>query len=396
VAGRGALDDARARTALLLLLTSILAVGAAQRLADGFLQLAWRPAAPVDLELRWHEVSRWAAGQPVYGAGPGGYPLATYPLLWVAIGWLDFAAARALWAATSLLAIAWLAWLSAREAGARTGLALAAAALLPAAVYPTRAVLVNGQLTLHVLPPLIVAALLLHRRAPSWPRDLAAAGLLIVGLTKPTIAGPFLALLPPARGPWRPMALVGAGYGTLTLLAAAFQPEGVLVLLGRFLTGAVPGATGAAASAHANLHTWLGAVGLGWASLPASLLALGALGVALWRWRAADVWVALGLAAVVARLWTYHYRYDDLLLLVPLIALARLAIGSRGTALDRPAAVLVALLGASLLLPARLLVPPSAWIAPVETAQTVVWLATGIVLARRARAATGGLGARAG
>jgi len=47
----------------------------------------------------------------------------------------------------------------------------------------------------------------------------------------------------------------------------------------------------------------------------------------LWRGhdeRRAERWPLLGVIAIVARVWTYHRWYDDLLLLLPLIALFRL------------------------------------------------------------------------
>jgi hypothetical protein len=365
-----------------------LLVGAAQRLFDGFAALVWRPDAPIDLGLRFDEVGRWFAGQPVYSESAAVYPPAAHPLLWLLIGWPGLAGARLTWALTSLAGIVWLVRLSVTESGARTALGLSAAALLPAAVYPTRAVLVNGQITLHVLPVTVAAVLLLHRRAPSWPRDLGAAGLLLLGMAKPTVAAPFLWFLVLARRPWRPALLLGVGYVGLTLLAASFQPAGPVELLGQFAVGASREAARAAATAHANLHSWLDAAGLGWASAPASLLALGGLGLWLRRGRSADVWLGLGLAAIVARMWTYHYRYDDLLLVLPLIALVRQVTRTRGPSPDVAAGMVLALLGASLLLPARLIVPPSRFIETVETGQTVVWLATALLLALRAAGAS--------
>ena len=33
-----------------------------------------------------------------------------------------------------------------------------------------------------------------------------------------------------------------------------------------------------------------------------------------------DVWAQLGVSAIVARLWSYHRLYDDLLIVIPVIA----------------------------------------------------------------------------
>jgi len=58
--------------------------------------------------------------------------------------------------------------------------------------------------------------------------------------------------------------------------------------------------------------------------LPSSLLLLVLLG--LWiRWhRRSDPWLLFGVTAIVARLWTDHQLFDDLLILVPLVTLFRL------------------------------------------------------------------------
>jgi hypothetical protein len=65
-----------------------------------------------------------------------------------------------------------------------------------------------------------------------------------------------------------------------------------------------------------NLDAWL---------LPASGLVFAVHGAWSWRHREADAWTQIGVAAIVARLWAYHRLYDDLLLILPLIALYRLA-----------------------------------------------------------------------
>ncbi len=40
--------------------------------------------------------------------------------------------------------------------------------------------------------------------------------------------------------------------------------------------------------------------------------------------RKADIWIVLGVTAIVARLWTYHRLYDDLLIIIPVVALFRI------------------------------------------------------------------------
>jgi hypothetical protein len=185
------------------------------------------------------------------------------------------------------------------------------------------------------------------------------------------------------------------GYAGLTALGAAFQPASPLALLADFAGGAVRDAARASAQAHANLHSWLDALGLGRGHAPASLAALAALGWWMYRARAADLWIRLGVAALVARFWTFHYRYDDILVLLPVVALLRIVTGRPpGGPPDRLAAGLLGLAATSLLIPARLLFPPWPWRA-VESAQGLIWLAALGLLLLRARREGAPRGARA-
>ena len=55
------------------------------------------------------------------------------------------------------------------------------------------------------------------------------------------------------------------------------------------------------------------------------------LGFWIYRHRDADLWVLLGVAAIVACFWTYHRSYDDVLLL-PMVALFLMAKGGSSLA----------------------------------------------------------------
>jgi len=372
------------RRVLPWILVGALALAAVDRLVDGVRQLVWLSTPPVDLAMRWHEVHRWFAGQPLYTGLVGIYPPATYALLWPALGWLDLTPARWLWAVTTLAALGWFAYIVVRESETDSVAARCAVGLLPVSVYAARAVMVNGQFALHLLPPLLAGLLLLHRRRPSWGRDLGATALLLISLAKPTLSIPFMWAVLAARGPWRPAVLLGLGYGGLTLLASLFQPAGAVRLFGQFLASADGAASTAARDSHANLHAWIDALGLGHGYTLASLIALLAVGWwTLSRARGTDPWLTFGVAATVARFWTFHFRYDDMLLLVPMVALIRVvARREPGSSIDRGAVLALGLLGASLLIPARLLLPPYPWQA-IEAAQTLVWLgALGVLLGR--------------
>ena len=185
--------------------------------------------------------------------------------------------------------------------------------------------MVNGQLALHLLPMVVAGLLFLLRRPPSWRRDLGGAALLLLSLAKPTLTAPFMWIAITARRPLPPAALLGLGYVGLTVASSFFQPGGPVGLMGQFAGGAARDAARAAGLSHADLHAWIEALRLGGGYTVASLAALAALGWwTIFRARDADPWVKLGVAAIVARVWTFHFRYDDMLLIVPLISLIRL------------------------------------------------------------------------
>jgi hypothetical protein len=180
--------------------------------------------------------------------------------------------------------------------------------------------------------------------------------------------------------------LFAAGYAALTLVASFFQSEPLLTQMLQWYERASHDAGFSSAQAHANIHSWLGGLGLQGLNLPVSLLILALLGLLLYIYNRSDVWIRLGMAAVVARFWSFHYRYDDMLLIIPLIALIRLVMRTGGATEGKGSAVLMMLLlGLSLLAPARLIFLAKPWSSLFESTQTLIWLASLVYLAYRAR-----------
>jgi hypothetical protein len=140
------------------------------------------------------------------------------------------------------------------------------------------------------------------------------------------------------------------------------------------------------------------AAGLPQLSVPAALLALGGLGAWVYRRRRADLWILIGAAALVARLWTYHFVYDDVLILLPLVALFRLAHSQTWSQPWRAAAgALLACLWLAALIPARLINLGWPLASLYEAGQASLWVlallfllvATGRFPGRRAEAPAG-------
>ena len=238
----------------------------------------------------------------------------------------------------------------------------------------------NGQLGVHVLPALLSSILIARRGRGGWPSDIAAASLFTLCLVKPSLAAPFFWVLLSGRRGARRGALVVAAYAGLTALAASFRPEGMLGLLRSWVSISRETALGARYG-YMNVHEWMSAAGMGEWIPYGSLLVLALLGAWVLVHRGAPVWLALGVAAIVARTWTYHALYDDLLLVVPIVALLR---ASRETPVGEgraAAAGLVVFAGwCSTLLPARLLTAPSPWDLAFRAGQTLVWAAVLVAL----------------
>jgi len=251
--------------------------------------------------------------------------------------------------------------------------------LLPFSMYATSVATGNGQLIIPVLSALVTGLVLLLDGRQGGRKDVLAGFLILMTLVSPTISAPFFWIVMFVPRTLWPAALISLGYGALTLFAASGQRADLLSVLLKWSTRARGGVLwGTVGGGYANLHSWLAALGLeGW-NLSASLLVLAALGIWTYRHRRGALWCLLGVTALVSRLWTYHRVYDDLLILLPAIALFRIA--KQSSSADRNgmvAGVLLAATWIAVLSPPRLLLfpPPWNWLFQVE--QTVVW---GLVL----------------
>lgn len=302
----------------------------------------------LDLRFRWREVQEWFAGRPVYGTlEHADYPPATQLLLWPFIGWLDVRHARWLWTASIAFMLVWLAFAVARESGLRSRLARVCVGLIPVASYATAATFVVGQMTIHVLASL-VAGLMILTRGRTLRDDLLGSIAVVAALAKPSLSVPlvWVAVLVPGR--LRPAVLIGGGYAALTLGAAHFQSGGVFALINGWLGQF--GKVGSSKSA-ANLQALLEWTGIDGAFLPIALGIFVLTGGWVWRHRRIDVWVLIGVTALVARFWTYHREFDDAIALLPAVALLRLARFSRSGPRDWAAAALAGVLLAIQLAP---------------------------------------------
>ncbi len=376
-----------------------MAMLAAAKLSDELLRLVWRTGrtAAIDLVMRHAEVHAWFAGVPVYETmHEAVYPPATYAMLWPILGWLELEPARWLWAVVTAIALAALVWIVVRESGPADPWGRAFAALLVLAPNETGVAVGNGQLIPLVLPALLAGLLLIHGRRRSWRDDVIAAGCVIFTLVKVSLAVPFLwlVLFAPSGeqfdqvAPWRsfrlrPALLVAAGYGLLTAFAMTFQQAPWLAQLRAWL-GLARGVA-VRGGDYADVHAWLAAVGLARFILAASAALFLALGAWLYRYRQVDIWVRLGVTALVARFWTYHRVYDDMLVVIALVALLRIAKSEDDAVPTRFATLLLGVTIVAMLLPARLGTSPLPWRLVFTVGHAMTWTTILAFLAVRAR-----------
>lgn len=315
----------RHNTGLTVAALILLTVVALRTMNAGFYRLVWEAGRPGAIDLKYFHTfaTSWCAGQPIYQSMPAAvYPPASYIILWPLLGWLPVPVARWCWAALMVLALVGLIRLLIQASGAATTRERVFLTLLVLGSNAVGVCVGNGQLILFLMPVLLLALLLVARGPVDWRRDLLAAVLFLVTLVKPSVSAPFFWLMIVLPRRLRPAILVVLGYAALTLAAATFQEAGLPLLLRDWLWR---GSTSAAPNGYGHLQILLAGLGLRSWMFPASLVILMALGIWCYRQRDADVWLLLGVTGIVARVWAYHRVYDDVLLMLPLITLYRLA-----------------------------------------------------------------------
>jgi hypothetical protein len=321
---------ARHGRVILILIIAHAVMTAVMRLGFAFHIALIKTGEPIDLLYRYEEVRQWFSGLTIYGhVENSDYPPASYALLWPFMGWLSVPAARFLYVLSAVAALGVIGVVTARSALVESRLTrlLAAVFLLPAGA--TQLTLWVGQLGLHVVAALMAAtALLVGTRAEdpsqrgipaaSWQRDVLAAGLLTASLIKPTISVPVVAVVLIVTRRWRPVLLMGGMYCALILLAAMPQEAGPVALHAMWLGQGVDVTVG---KGSVNVHLWLHWLGAERWLLIASVMILLVTMAWAWRYHHTTPWVAIGVGALVGRLWIHHRAYDDVLLILTAVAL---------------------------------------------------------------------------
>ena len=358
-------------------------------LTDQFQRLTLEQArvGAIDLRYRYREVAVWFAGNSsVYRDIRGNYPPASHPLLWPIIGWASLTTVRWIWAVSSAVMLAWLIALVIRVTGAGSAVERIFIAALVLALNATGQAIGHGQLIVHILPMLLTGFLLLEAPVRGWRIDCVAALLILWTLVQPTISAPFIWIAVFALGGWRPSALIVGGYVALTVFAAAFQFQGDPVAAIQAWMDVAPDralwSPGYAGGPYANVSTWLYRIGLRALSLPVSVGILVIFGAWVYRNQRANLWLLLGVAAVVARFWTYQRQYNDLVILIPMITLLTLAWSSVTPRTWRAGSGWLFFVSGSIMLtPYSVYFSwPAPWPIVYEATHTISWLLVGAFL----------------
>ncbi len=311
-------------------LTALLTYIAYERLSFTFEHLLHD--SPLDLRARYLAVQQWFSGNGLYETHSSTYPPASHLLLWPVLGWLPFESVRWVWSLLIFFALIWIVlWCARADAGTKSeGVAPPVQrwffAIYFLAMTCTSVAVWLGQLIPLLLVFLTVMARLLD--APrdeeiGWKREVAAGVLMLLALVKPSVSAPFFWILVWATPRPRAAVSVVLGYIALTLISLWFQKNGLQEVMD--WTEIVNRNGAQLSEGYANLRVWMAAVGLKAWSHPASLLIFVGLGAWTRKYRNSALWLRLGVVGLIARLWTYHNSYDDMLLILPMLALLEIA-----------------------------------------------------------------------
>lgn len=356
-----------------------------------FWRLLWDTSdmAAVDLNLRYIEVQHLFARKPVYDdLNHAVYPPATYVILWPFLGWLTFPAARWLWAITTIVVLGVLTILLVQESQARTPTEKLFISFLPLAIYGTGATIGNGQLGIHIVLCLVSILRILRVNKRTWIQDILIASLMIFALTKPSTSVYFFWLLLFCTKNLRPAVITIVGYVGLILFASFYQDDNIIDLMKKWLTSGISGAKWGATQGEGaidvqvNLHSLLGSLGWENGNTIASLTMLLVLGIWIYKSRQTNLWLLMGVTSIFGRFSTYHGWYDDVILLLPMIALFKIAKYKKLT--HSKQSIIASLLFATMLLfllaPGGIYLLPYPWKEFYIIGQTITWLIVMIFL----------------
>lgn len=329
----------------------------------------------IDLRIMHEFVDSWFKGEPLKEIL---HLPATYVMLWPFTGLISFESARWLWAVLYIVSLIWCSSIVIAETGIKKREEILFAVLFILSIYPTGITIGNGQVILFLLPAILTAVLMGRGRESDMAKDIIISFLFLFSSLKITVTAPFFLISLITQRAFRPLLIAACGYIILTYIAISYRDTGLIQTLQVWLVDSSAKAT---TRGYANLHIWLGSLGLKQLIFPFSFVFISAFGVWLFIFRKIDIWIQLGVAAIVARIWTYHRLYDDLLIIVPMITIFRIVKSnqlSRNESLVADLLLLISWLG--LLSPGFFLQLPFPLGTLSRTCQAIIWISMLIFL----------------
>lgn len=278
-----------------------------------------------DLLLRHAEIKSWFSGLPVYDSISSAiYPPASYVILWPLLVFDNMIIIKTIWTSIYLVCAVALSFIFVKYSNLDTKLEKVLAALIPLTTYSLGTSVGIGQITLIVITLLLISLLILKDDDDSNRNRFLIPMLFLFCLVKPSITAPFfwIAIFLPKN--LRPAISIVTGYILLTLIASYFQHDNAYILVNKWLNNSSNSLRDFGSSQYFDLHYLLIKFGKEDWRLQGSLTALLLSGIWIYRNKNADIWILIGVMAMVSRFWTYHNWYDDLLLIIPAIPLLRI------------------------------------------------------------------------
>jgi hypothetical protein len=277
-----------------------------------------------DLLLRNNEIKMWFSGLPVYdNMRDAAYPPASYAILWPLLNFDNIIIIKLIWIFIYLVSIVVLSFIFVKYSNVDTKLEKAFVALIPLTTYSLGASVGIGQITLLVILPLLISILKLKDQIDSIKNQLIISILFLFSLVKPSISAPFFWLVIFLPKNLRPAFVIIIGYILLTFIASYFQSDNTYILINKWLNNSSDSLIDFGHSQFYDLHYFLIMIGKENWRFPVSLIAIGLAGYWIYKNKHADIWIIIGVTALVSRFWTYHNWYDDVLLILPTIPLLR-------------------------------------------------------------------------
>lgn len=378
----------RWQTSVLWILIAGMAAKAVLRISYGLTCLLFlkgtKPA--VDLAQRYNEIQLWFAGGDVYTQLEEGgvYPPASHVILWPFLNYSSWTLIRYLWAITSVAALIWLVYLLVKASQASNVQEKVLIALISLSAYATNINFINGQLTIHILAFLVAALTLIKtnkKKLTLGKSSLWAGFFLAVALVKPTVTLPFF-FIPLFVSQGLLIAIVAVViYTIFALIATAFQNASIVTLhldwleRGKLGTEVSSTANSNNLAGYGDIHSFLASRDISDFNFESSMIILVIFAVWLYFHRYVDLWILIGVAALVSRFWAYHRIYDDLVIILPMVTLFRLTKQTNVDQINRIASgIMLAIAIFSTFLLDRLLLfnPPKNSL--FAHSQIVVWL----------------------